>query len=185
MPEPIVTFTTARFLWQESQPLRKWLWSRLPFARDAAKREVAENLLAALLEDSNKLARALAPDQADEAIDKRLEVFRADLIKAKVPQDEAETLVDRGALFVKLLVTGPMGETAALRERVGEMEKASQTLERAVETTFSTLPSKDQIHRMELHIHRLGTQLLVAWALAAVSGILAVVAIILALRASH
>ena len=185
MAEPLVTFTTARFLWQESQPLRKWLWSKLPFARDAAKREQAETLLAALLDDSNKLARALAPDQADEAIDKRLEVFRADLVKAKVPTEEADMLVDRGALFVKLLVTGPMGETAALRERVGEIERAGQTLERSVETATSTLPTKDQIHRMELHIHRLSTQLVLAGGVAGFSVILAVIALVLALRGGH
>jgi hypothetical protein len=182
MPGPIATYSTAKFLWDESKPLRKWLWSRLPFARDLVKREEAETLLAGLLDDCTKLARSLTPDDADEAIDKRLEVFAQDLAKIKIPADQAETLVDRGALFVKLLVTGPMGETAALKERVGEMEKAGQVLERSFDTVTSSLPTKDQVHRMEIHIHQLGKQLVVAWVLAGLSTVLAITAVLIATR---
>ena len=183
MPDPIAIVSATKFLWTESKPIRNWLWSKLPFARDQIKREIAENELANLLEDSNKLARSLTPEQADEAIDKRIEVFRVQLVKAKIPEDQAEILVERGALFVKLLVTGPLGETAILQERVTEMEKAGQEAERTLERLRSGLPSKDDFHRIELHIHRLHVQLVIAWGVAGTALLLAAIGIAIALKA--
>jgi hypothetical protein len=182
MSDVIPVIKDAKFLWELSKPVRNWLWSKLPSARDAKRREIAENLLADVLSDSNKLARTLSPDDADAAIDKRIEQFRADLLKAKIPPEDTDTLVERGALFVKLLVTGPLGETAALRERVAEMERAGQASEKLLERLQVEVPSKDQLHSFEIQLHRLHTHIVIAWAVAAVAAALAILGIVLALR---
>src|SRR5271156_6521615 len=100
MGDILPAFNAVKFLWNESKPVRKWLWSKTPFAKDSIKRELAEKHLASLLEDANKLNRSLAPDEADEAIDRRIEQFRLDLIKDKIAEEDANTLVERGGLFV-------------------------------------------------------------------------------------
>jgi hypothetical protein len=182
MSDLIPVVKDAKFLWDLSKPVRSWLWSKLPSARDAKRREIAENLLADVLEDANKLARSLSPDDADAAIDKRIEQFKADLLKAKIPVEDAETLVERGSLFVKLLVTGPMGETAALRERVAEMERAGQETERLIVQFETKAPWKDQLHRLELQIHRMHTQIVIAWSVAGVAAVLGLVGVLLAMR---
>lgn len=182
MSDLVPVIKDVKFLWDLSKPVRGWLWSKLPSARDAKRREIAENLLADVLDDATKLARSLSPDDADAAIDKRLEQFRSDLLKAKIPADDAETLVERGSLFVKLLVTGPMGETAALRERVAEMERATQETEKLVARLQDQTPWKDPIHQFELRLHRLHTQIVIAWSVAGVAALLALVATLVALR---
>ncbi len=121
-----------KLLWDESVPLRKFVYSKLPFAKDAAKRKIAEDELSRLLEDSHKLAQSLSPPQAGQAIEKRLDVFRSDLIKGRIPPDQVDTIVDRGGMFVRMLVTDPILENSLLKTRISEIEKAHQELEALV-----------------------------------------------------
>ena len=174
MSNILATFSAVKFLWTESKPVRRWLWAKLPFAQDAKKRETAEGLLGELLDEAHKLARALPPADADAAIDKRIEVFRSKLKEAKIPDDQADTLVDRGALFVKLLVTGPIGETANLREQVAELEERLEaTLEK----------ERKARGELETRIDALERRLRAAMAVALVAVAVAVIA--LALRGLH
>jgi hypothetical protein len=182
MPEAIATFNAVKFLWEESKPVRKWLWSKLPFAQDSIKRDLAEAQLAGLLEDSNKLARQLLPEAADEAIDKRIGVFRDELLRAKIPKDQVDTLAERAGLFVKLLVTGPLAETAMLEIRMGTLEQAFEHDERALESVRAELRDREPFHRMELAIQRMQSQLWVAWSIAGASVLIAAIALIVALR---
>ncbi|HWD38188.1 MAG TPA: hypothetical protein VG944_05015 [Fimbriimonas sp.] len=169
MAGPLVTFSTVKFLWNESKPVRQWLWNKLPFAQDQIKKEKAEALLATLLEDSNKLARALPPEEADDRIDRLIEQFRKDLIAEKIPADQADMLVERGGLFVKLLVTGPMGETAALRERVAELEQVVEGIEGELSRLKSDSAKPDRSRELEIHLHRLRMQVILGWVVAGIA----------------
>ena len=177
MAQAIATFNAVRFLWEESKPVRKWLWSKLPFAQDSIKRDFAEAQLAALLQDSNKLARSLLPDEADEAIDKRLGVFRDELVRGKIPADQADTLVERAGLFVKLLVTGPLAETALLETRMATLENAFARDESALEIVRQELHSREPFHQMELAIQKMQSQVLVAWTVAGGALVVAVISL--------
>ena len=133
MPEPLVTLSAAKFIWDESRSVRSALWKKLPFAKDAAKRDLAEQELGRLLEDANKLSRTLPPAQAEPAIEKRIKQFEEDLLKAKIPADEVDVIVDRGILFVNMLVTEPTKEANSLRFRVAELERSLESLEATTE----------------------------------------------------
>jgi len=182
MGNTIAAFSAVKFLWTESKPIRAWLWSKLPFAQDSIKRDLAEAQLASLLEDSNKLARSLLPEQADEAIEKRLGVFKDELVAAKIPKDQAETLAERAGLFVKLLVTGPLAETAMLEIRMGSLEQAFEGDEKALEEVRRELRDREPFHKMELAIHKMQAQLWIAWTVAGASVLVAAIALVVALR---
>jgi hypothetical protein len=182
MPTAIAAFDAVRFLWNESKPVRAWLWSKLPFAQDSIKRNLAEAQLGALLEDANKLARTLLPDDADKAIDKRIAVFKDELLKAKIPKDQVDTLADRAGLFVKLLVTGPLAETAMLEIRMGTLEQAFETDEKALAEVRSELRDRQPFHNMELAIHKMQAQIWIGWTVAGASVLVAAIALVVALR---
>jgi len=185
MAEPIATFSAVKFIWTESKPIRTWLWSKLPFAADARKKEAAENHLADLLEDSNKLARTLDPEQADAAIDKRVAQFRVALLQEKIPEAEADVLAERGAMFVKLLVTGPMGESAILRERFGQTEIVVQQMERSLERLDKDAISKEAFIRLEARCHSMHTVLIASLILTAVAILISLVSLVVSLRGLH
>lgn len=133
MPNPITTYQAIKFLWTESRPVRDWLWSRLPSARDQKKRESAEEHLAKLLDDANDLARALPSESLDDSLDQRIERFRQDLTTAKIPKDEADILTERATLFVRMLVTGPMADIVTLRKRLADSEEDLAEQRKALE----------------------------------------------------
>ncbi|HEY0868065.1 MAG TPA: hypothetical protein VGE01_11835 [Fimbriimonas sp.] len=130
MPNPVTTYQTLKFLWNESRPVRDWLWSRLPSVRDGKKRETAEEHLAKLLDDANALAQALPAADLDAKIDERIERFRADLQAARIPKDEADLLTERATMFVRLMVTGPFADLVAIRKRLAELEVDFQESEK-------------------------------------------------------
>jgi hypothetical protein len=129
MPNPIATYSTLKFLWNESKPVRDWLWTKLPSAKDAKKREAAETHLAKLMDDANDLTRNVAPDSVDALLDQRVEQFRQALLREKIPPQEVDVLTERGSLFVRMLVTGPMGEIGGLRQRVALLEQEVAALQ--------------------------------------------------------
>jgi hypothetical protein len=133
MPEPLVTFSVVKFLWEESKSVRGRLWRKLPFAKDAEKRSLAEKELGRLLDDANKLAKTLAPSHAEAAIAKRLAQFEEALLEANIPADQVAVLVERGSLYVKTIVTEPALETAGLRVRLADLESSVQSLETELE----------------------------------------------------
>jgi hypothetical protein len=164
MPNPVVTYQTLKFLWNESRPVRDWLWSKLPSVRDQKKRDVAEEHLAKLMDDANALAQALPKEELDAKIDERIERFRTDLQAMRIPRDEADLLTERAAMFVKLMVTGPFSDIVALRTRLAvieddllKAEKRIQSLENSNKQTF------DLAERAQSEIANFRQQQFVGW----------------------
>jgi hypothetical protein len=133
MPDPIVAFSVVKFLWDESRSVRSTLMRKLPFAKDAAKRNLVDQELVRLLEDTGKLAKGLSPEQSDLAVEKRVEQFKQTLLKEKIPQDQVATLVERAGVYVRVMVTEPVNENTGLRLRMADLEKSLESLEAASE----------------------------------------------------
>jgi hypothetical protein len=156
MPNPITTYSAIKALWNESKPLRNWLWGKLPIVKDLKKRDVIEGHLARLLDDANKLAQALPSDIAETKISERVELFRKEIAKEGVTGEEANALVERANLLARLMVTGPLGDVIDLRFRLAEDEEALQLAERSIENLVkqvSTLESR--ANHLESQTHRL------------------------------
>lgn len=176
MPNPFATYSTLKFLWTESKPVREWLWSRLPSAQDKKKREMVEDYLASLMDDANALARALPEGDREAKIDERIQRFRIDLGNAKIPQAEIDVLMERATLFVRMLVTGPYAEVLGLRQRLGTVETALASLEKSYAET--SREQERQVAHIASELARLRQERVIAM-VALVAGFVVLAALIL------
>jgi hypothetical protein len=176
MPGPITIYSSVKALWNESKPIRTWLWGKLPIVKDVRKREVIEGHLARLLDDCNKLAQAIPANLLDDKVNERVDLFRKEIAKEGVTGEEADGLVERASLLTRLYITGPLGDVIDLRFRLAEDEEGLRIAERAIETLIKDSSALDtRIVKLEAHVHRLAILLAVS-ATAASFGLLVALA---------
>ena len=175
MPGPLATYSAVKALqafWKDSKRAREWLWGKMPIVKDLKKQEAVEGHIARLLDDTNKLAQALPSSVLDDKVAERVELFRQDLAKEGFTGADAEGLVERANLLVRLYVTGPLGEVIDLRFRLEDDEEAIRAAEVAIETLARRVNElESQTTGLVVTVHRLHLMLAVS-ATAAVFGLL-------------
>ena len=175
MPGPITIYSTAKALqamWRDSKKAREWLWGKVPIVKDIKKRELIEGHIARLLDDTSKLAQALPSNVLDDKIAERVTLFRQDLAKEGVVGEQAEALVERANLLVRLYVTGPLGDLLDLRFRLDEDEEALRVAELSIDSLKERVTALETRSRdLEGHARRLHMMVAVS-ATAAVFGLL-------------
>ena len=156
MPEPISTYGTLKFLWQESQPIRTWLWGKLPFVRDVKQRDAVEYALSRLLDDSNKLAKGFSGDILEAKLNDRFEQFRQELEDLKIAGADADLFIERANVFVHVLIGGPLGDLIALRSRLSSAEESTVAMEHELShLRGECLAMQDRMSELENKGHRL------------------------------
>jgi hypothetical protein len=177
MPLSLATVNAIQFLWKESKPVRSWIWGKLPMVRDTKKRDIVEGLLAKLLDDANKIAQVVPPDEVDSKLEERLAQFRKEIEAEGIKDADADAFMERATLLARLMVTGPLGNVIDLRGRLAILEADLETAEKALAAHTA------QNEKMSAQLESLHRRLATMQTLAIVGATAGVLSLVVALAA--